>query len=67
MKNWRDIVESFTEIEDVLVQSNPEKTEWCVRTRGTLNGHFQDSYSYYNNKEVAEKVAEKVSYFIGIK
>lgn len=62
MKNFKEIVEHFDTIDDVIIQPNGTS----IRVRGTKHNDFADAYIDYTHKEVAQEVAKKVSYFIGI-
>lgn len=62
MKNFKIIVNEFDKIDDVIIQPNGKS----VRVRGSKDGKFTDCYVDYAHKEVAQEVAEKISYFIGV-
>ena len=55
-KNWKDIVQSFDKIEDIIIQPNGKS----LRVRGKVKGKFADMYVDYNNKEVAQEVYNKI-------
>lgn len=60
--SYLDIVNDFDLIEDVIVQ--PDKMS--IRVRGKKNDKFHDFYKTYQNKKVANIVAQKIKMFIGV-
>lgn len=62
-RKWKDIVNSFDKIEDVIIQPNGKS----IRVRGTKRGKFADVYADYTYPQVAQEVFKKVQNFIGIK
>lgn len=55
-KNWKDIVTSFDEVTEIIIQPNGKS----LRIRGTKDNNGADMYVDFNNKEVAKEVYEKV-------
>ena len=55
-KNWKDIVQSFDDIDDIIIQPNGKS----IRVRGTVKGKYADMYVDYNNKEAAEGVFKNI-------
>jgi len=63
---YLDIVDQFKTIEDVYVGVHHAEEKFYVRVRGTDDNGFHDSYTSYNYKKVAQEVAKRISYFIGV-
>ena len=63
IKNWKDIVNKFDEIEDAIIQPNRKS----IRVRGTKDGKFADVYTDYSDEKIAKEVLKKVQSFIGVK
>jgi len=61
-KNWKEIVESFTKITEVIIQPNKKS----LRLRGFVDKNQADMYIDYKNAETAKEVYEKVKAFVGI-
>lgn len=61
--NWKEIIDRFDIIEDVITQPN----NISLRIRGKKDGKFADVYVDYKSKEAAAEVFKKVSTFIGVK
>jgi len=66
--SYKEIVESFKEIYSVHYEYSKFENAFVLTTKGiSIDGFITTRFSSYKHLEVANKVALKVSYFIGIK
>ena len=64
---FQEIVESFREITSVNVQYSKFEKAYVISTEGIAKDGFRTTrFSSYEHKEVANEVAKRVSYFIGL-
>jgi len=64
---FQEIVESFREITSVNVEYSNYEKGYVLSTEGiSVQGFRTTRFSSYTHEEVANEVAKRVSYFIGL-